>query len=102
MFDVSKRIPINASDDESQPGGGTLLEQLASAEGQRICRAARRSPASSRDPIITQPLTVVWCRAGWPMRLGASQVVASIDRSMDDSTGSLDDSIDWRRLSNVG
>jgi len=36
MFDVSKRIPINASDDESQPGGGTLLEQLASAEGQRI------------------------------------------------------------------
>ena len=37
MFDVSKRIPTNESDDETaQPVGGTLLEQLADAEGQRI------------------------------------------------------------------
>jgi len=37
MFDVSKRIPKNDADDEAaQPVGGTLLERLADAEGQRI------------------------------------------------------------------
>jgi hypothetical protein len=37
MFDVSKRIPTNDTDDNAaQPGGGTLLEQLADAKGQRI------------------------------------------------------------------
>ena len=38
MFDVSKRIPTNESDDgeTDRPVGGTLLEQLADAEGQRI------------------------------------------------------------------
>src|SRR5437773_163107 len=30
MFDVSKRIPTNDTDDKSaQPGGGTLLDRLA-------------------------------------------------------------------------
>ena len=37
MFDVSKRIPTNETDDDAaEPGGGTLLEWLADAEGQRI------------------------------------------------------------------
>jgi hypothetical protein len=37
MFDVSKRIPTDESDDETvQPVGGPLLERLADAEGQRI------------------------------------------------------------------
>ena len=37
MFDVSKRISTNDTDDKpDQPVGGTLLEQLAGAEGQRI------------------------------------------------------------------
>jgi hypothetical protein len=37
MFDVSKRIPAENSDDNpDRPIGGTLLDQLASAEGQRI------------------------------------------------------------------
>ena len=38
MFDMRKRIPANEADDDEtdQPVGGTLLEQLADAEGQRI------------------------------------------------------------------
>src|SRR5689334_4839538 len=38
MFDVSKRIPTDESDDyeTAQPVGGPLLEQIAEAEGQRI------------------------------------------------------------------
>jgi len=37
MFDVSQCIPKNDVDDETvQPGGGTLLAQLADAKGQRI------------------------------------------------------------------
>jgi hypothetical protein len=37
MFDVSKRILTDDSEHKpDQPVGGTLLEQLASAEGQRI------------------------------------------------------------------
>jgi len=37
MFDVTKRIPTNDTDDKpAQPGGGTLLARLAGAEGQRI------------------------------------------------------------------
>jgi hypothetical protein len=38
MFDATKRIPNNDADDETaRPvGGGTLLDRLADAEGQRI------------------------------------------------------------------
>jgi hypothetical protein len=37
MFDMSKRIPKNDVDGETaRPVGGTLLERLADAEGQRI------------------------------------------------------------------
>jgi hypothetical protein len=37
-IDVSKRTPTSESDDSEteQPVGGSLLEQLADAEGQRI------------------------------------------------------------------
>jgi len=47
MFDASKRIPTNDTDDKpAQPGGGTLLDRLAGAEGQRICLP--RGSAQSR------------------------------------------------------
>jgi hypothetical protein len=48
VFDVSKRTPTNESDDREtdQPVGGTLLEQLAGAEGQRIY-LPRRSDSSA-------------------------------------------------------
>jgi hypothetical protein len=48
VFDVSKRTPTNESDDREtdQPVGGTLLEQLADAEGQRIY-LPRRSDSSA-------------------------------------------------------
>jgi len=37
VFDVSKRIPTNDTDDKpDEPVGATLLERLAGAEGQRI------------------------------------------------------------------
>jgi hypothetical protein len=37
MFDVSKCIPTNDSDDKpAQSSGGPLLEQLAGAKGERI------------------------------------------------------------------
>jgi hypothetical protein len=47
MFDVSKRIPKNDADDEiGQPVGGTLLERLTDAKGQRI--SLPRGSAQSR------------------------------------------------------
>ena len=51
MFDVSKYIPTNESDDETtQPVGGPLLEQLADAEGQRIYLLPRGSAQSRFEP----------------------------------------------------
>ena len=50
MFDASKRIPENDADDETaQPAGGTLLERLADAEGQRIY-LPRGSAQSGSEP----------------------------------------------------
>src|SRR4051794_28949524 len=76
MFDVSKRIPTNESDDETaQPVGGTLLEQLADAEGQRIylprgsaqTRFEPRSyyyPASDSGAVPSWVADEAWCKRG--------------------------------------
>jgi hypothetical protein len=53
MFDVTKCIPKNDADDETaRPAGGTLIERLADAEGQRNPSAARLRPSPASAQIL--------------------------------------------------
>jgi len=69
MFDASKRIPTNDTDDKpAQPGGGTLLDRLAGAEGQRIClprgSARSRYPASDSGAMPSWVADEAWRKRG--------------------------------------
>ena len=70
MFDVSKRIPTNDTDDNAaQPGGGTLLERLADAEGQRIylprgSAQSRFEPASDNGAVPSCVADEAWRKRG--------------------------------------
>jgi len=73
MFDVSKRIPTNETDDDgAQPGGGTLLTACQS-RGPADLPAARLGAVPLRAEILLLPGVRQWRGAELGGRRGLAQ-----------------------------